>query len=324
MSLRINSTNTNSVNSTRDENRGTSTKSNPSSKVTDIYRESERNRSSTPDSFTTTEDRSWKFGDTKLKLTPEYAGEKASLDYSIIDNSGNNLTAYHEDHELIRGRDLEKLKNPTLSSEEKILILSRAHIHLSVYFSKESLRTLTVPNRDLEIYELSDLKNLKSIFIKNEEQENVTEYCIIIQSQNIYIHPYAKEPFLDEDDKVITYIIVGHGSLSGGEDVNFAGRLIKNEDRFILSNQSGHYKPPATTLSLALQTFIEQNISLDNLDLKYIFPVEKQLNKELFSLKEKLNFYFPEIPEQLEVESDTTFVTKTIPASLAFDTLYEC
>ncbi len=184
-----------------------------------------------------------------LQINPIYFGEILSIQLGLKDEEGNTLVLYRDGYNKLHTLEqqiVDFIKKAENSLEDKVHLLSCCQVSLIKFFSQENQERYRVQNKSID-----------------EVASPNHPHCIIVKNGKVYIHPKIPSN--------ITTIGMQHSSLFHGNNVDFAGTLLKDvmTDRWILSNTTGHYQTRASKISSCLRALIANGIPIDALDLEY-------------------------------------------------------
>ncbi len=183
----------------------------------------------------------------KLPLKTGYTGELSSLRMKLRDKDGDIIAIYKDGYHRLSD-ELKMALSLERSNERKIRILKDSGFNVVKYFHPINLQN----------YRVTNIQSIDQIpGIKPDETQN----CVVVNGGNVYVHPKVKS--------APSTTGVNHSSLSFGRGVDFAGSLVKRNDRWVLNNTTGHYGTRPSKIIACLQAFIKNKISIENLDVEH-------------------------------------------------------
>jgi hypothetical protein len=207
-----------------------------------------------------------------IRLTNAYLFEPFTAKVlGACDIDGNAVAVYGKQyHELANYCQVHFEKPLTaLNLKERIDVLENIEARFVCYYSAKNLETLQLDteasgfNREQDIVDISGNK-----LIKVGEQQN----CIIMRDDKIYIHPKVISKSTDILDPEFS-LSVGHGSLSRGKPVQFAGVFyFSTTHGWVLENASGHYAPRPYHLRKFIETLHHRGMNISQLTIKCMVP----------------------------------------------------
>ncbi len=186
----------------------------------------------------------------KTTLQPEYFGEVSSLQFRMIDESGDSLVVYRNGYTTLKETEqaiIDFLKDADKPLEDKLHLIQHFRVSLIKFLSPQNATRYLVRNQSIDD-------------AANPQYAN----CVIVRNGNVYIYPKISS---NE-----TTIGINHSSVSRGSNVDFAGTLKKDDEdetMWILTNTSGHYQTRASRMSVCLEAFIKNDIPIQDLYVQH-------------------------------------------------------
>ncbi len=247
----------------------------------------------------------------QIKIGKLYAGEIPSLEFGLKDEKGNQLAIYQNGYQTLKETEKEWLKDPNISSEKKIESLRAKKLTLTTYFS----------DKQLQARQFTSLKS-KTL---NQYGEN----CVVIKDGNIYIYPKIRADSYRGKTKASR----NHSSASRGNPVVFSGTIKKgSNNRWTLSNLSGHYGTEASKLAFCLKAFQKAGIPLEDIDVQHNILVDasyaRKFSNPSFSVKDgykndkKFLVKTTNAIEWMKQTSNLSCKKKTQPEKILYEGIY--